>query len=111
MLVCYGDSSRDIRDATNDACKAIMSKLSGHCVKLVLPSLLAGLEDKSWRTKTGSVEVLGSMAYLAPKQLSLSLPTIIPRLCEVLADTHIKVQETSKQALHLFGKVIKVCHN
>ncbi|KAJ3329947.1 translational activator of GCN4 [Blyttiomyces sp. JEL0837] len=47
------------------------------------------------------------MAFLAPKQLSLSLPQIVPRLCEVLADTHIKVQETAKQALNHFGQVIK----
>ncbi|KAI8828909.1 armadillo-type protein [Chytriomyces cf. hyalinus JEL632] len=107
LLVCYGDSQREVRDATNDACKAIMSKLSGHCVKLVMPSLLNGLDDKTWRTKTGSIEVLGSMAALAPKQLSLSLPTIIPRLCEVLTDTHIKVQESAKQALNEFGSVIK----
>ncbi|KAJ3106530.1 translational activator of GCN4 [Phlyctochytrium planicorne] len=107
LLVCFGDSQREVREATNDACKAIMSKLSGHCVKLVMPSILRALEDKSWRTKTGAIEVMSSMAFLAPKQLSLSLPTIVPRLCEVLADTHMKVQETAKQALTVFGNVIK----
>ncbi|KAI9344272.1 armadillo-type protein [Obelidium mucronatum] len=85
LLVCYGDNQRE----------------------LVMPSILNGLEDKAWRTKTGSIEMLGAMAALAPKQLSLSLPTIIPRLCEVLADTHIKVQEAAKSALDAFGSVIK----
>jgi HEAT repeat protein len=107
LLACYGDGNKDVRAATTDACKTIMSKLSGHCVKLVMPSLLNGLEDKSWRAKTGSIEMLGSMASLAPKQLSISLPTIVPRLCEVLADSHIKVQETAKDALNQFGRVIK----
>ncbi|KAI9338101.1 armadillo-type protein [Zopfochytrium polystomum] len=107
LLVCYGDAQRSVREATQDACKAIMSKLSGHCVKLVLPSLLNGLNDKNWRTKTGSIEVMGSMAYLAPKQLSLSLPTIVPKIVEVLTDTHIKVHETAKNALNVFGKVIR----
>ncbi|KAJ3197163.1 translational activator of GCN4 [Irineochytrium annulatum] len=107
LLVCYGDTQKEVREATNDACKVIMSKLSGHCVKLVMPAILKALEDKSWRTKTGAIEVLGSMAFLAPKQLSLSLPTIVPRLCEVLADTHMKVHETAKQALRVFGNVIK----
>ncbi|KAJ3031271.1 translational activator of GCN4 [Rhizophlyctis rosea] len=107
LLVCFGDSSRDVRVATEDACRVIMSKLSAHCVKLVLPSLLNGLEDKNWRAKTGSIEVLASMAYLAPKQLSVSLPTVVPRLCDVLADSHAKVQEAAKQALTQFGGVIK----
>ncbi|KAI8842179.1 armadillo-type protein [Chytriomyces cf. hyalinus JEL632] len=100
LLVCYGDSQREVRDATNDACKAIVSKLSGHCVKLVMPSLLNGLDDKTWRTKTGSIEVLGSMAALAPKQLSLSLPTrsIIPPILRGLADETDAVRETAMKA-------------
>ena len=107
LLVCFGDANREVREATNDTCRTIMSKLSAYCVKLILPSILAGLDDRSWRTKTGSIEVLGSMAFLAPKQLSQSLPTVIPRLSEVLSDTHKNVQEAAKQALHQFGKVIK----
>ncbi|TPX42852.1 hypothetical protein SeLEV6574_g05373 [Synchytrium endobioticum] len=107
LLVCFGDASKDVRVATEDAARTIMSKLSAHAVKLVLPSLLNGLDDKQWRAKCGSIELLGSMAFLAPKQLSVSLPTIIPRLVEVLSDTHSKVQETAKTALTHFGSIIK----
>ena len=45
--------------ATQDAAKVIMSRISGHCVKLMLPTLLGGLEEKQWRTKKGSIELLG----------------------------------------------------
>ncbi|KAI8994402.1 armadillo-type protein [Gaertneriomyces semiglobifer] len=107
LLACYADSNREVREATQDACKVIMSKISGHCVKLVLPSLLNGLEDKNWRTKTGSIDVLSSFAYLAPKQLSMSLPIVVPRLVDVLADTHQKVQESARHALDTFGGVIQ----
>lgn len=107
LLVCFGDADACIRQATQDTCKVIMSKLSAHCVKLLLPSLIAGLSDRQWRTQTGSLEVIASMSYLAPKQLSVSLPTIIPHVCRSLSDSHKKVQTAAHQTLDRFGSVIK----
>ncbi|KAI8061541.1 armadillo-type protein [Gilbertella persicaria] len=106
LLVCSSDANIDVREASSDAARVIMSKISGHCVKLILPSILEGLEERQWRTKKASVELLGSMAYCAPKQLSVSLPNIIPRISEVLADTHSQVQAAANRSLQLFGEVI-----
>nr|CAG8471118.1 10487_t:CDS:10 [Entrophospora candida] len=106
LLTCFGDTRPDVREATSDTARIIMSKISGHCVKLILPSLLTGLEDRQWRTKKGSIELLGSMAFCAPKQLSISLPTIVPRLTEVLTDSHKNVQTAANEALLRFGEVI-----
>ncbi|KAI9492588.1 armadillo-type protein [Zychaea mexicana] len=106
LLVCFSDANMDVREAASDAARMIMSKISGHCVKLILPSILEGLEERQWRTKKASVELLGATAYCAPKQLSVSLPNIIPRITEVLADTHSQVQAAANRSLQLFGEVI-----
>jgi hypothetical protein len=72
LLTLFGDTNTDVREATQDASRVIMSRSSGHCVKLMLPTLLGGLAEKQWRTKKGSIELLGWVSSVHP-----SLPLIV----------------------------------
>ncbi|KAF8553713.1 ARM repeat-containing protein [Imleria badia] len=106
LLTAFGDGTADVREAAQDAARVIMGNMSGYGVKLILPSLLSGLDEKQWRSKKGSIELLGMMAYCSPRQLSLSLPIVIPRLTGVLTDTHAQVKVSANKSLKQFGEVI-----
>ena len=51
---------------------------------MVLPLVLVALDKNDWRTKVQSSQMLGQMAYCAPKVLATYLPQIIPYLPELL---------------------------
>ncbi len=102
LLQAFGDASGDVREAAGDAAKAIMGGLSPYGVKLILPGLLEGLEEKAWRTKKGSAELLGMMAY----SRSVQLEVVIPRITAVLGDSHAQVRTAANKSLKMFGDVI-----
>lgn len=107
LLSGFGDSSTDVREACLDAAKTCFASLSSYGVKQVLPTLLDGLDEQQWRSKKGACDSLGAMAYLAPQQLAISLPDIIPPLTDVLNDTHKEVRLSANRSLQRFGEVIE----
>uniref|UniRef100_A0A6G1S5U8 Translational activator GCN1 n=1 Tax=Aceria tosichella TaxID=561515 RepID=A0A6G1S5U8_9ACAR len=107
LLVCYSDPTTAVREATEETSRILMRYMSATGVRLTLPVLLKSIDQDAWRTKVGSVQLLASMANCAPKQLSLCLPTIVPKVIEVLSDSHMKVQEAASQALRQLCQAIR----
>ena len=107
ILQSLGDHSSAVRDATDVAARQIMKATTSYGVNQLIPVAISNLNSTAWRTKKGSVELLGSMAYLDPAQLSASLSEIVPQIVGVLNDSHKEVRGASDQALKRFGEVIR----
>ena len=107
LLRAFSDSSDYVRKAAGGTAHLIMSKLSTHGVKLVMPAILSAFDEPEWRTKQASIIMLGSMSNLAPKQLASSLPKIVPKLTEAFGDSHPKVKASAEQSLNEISKVIR----
>ncbi|KAI0564572.1 Armadillo-like helical domain containing protein [Gracilaria domingensis] len=107
LLSCMGDTVIEVRNACWAAAQASMAEISSQGVKMILPSLLTGLQERQWRTKAGSAEVLGAMAFCAPRQLAQCLPQVVPKLAEALADAHPKVVNAAESAVNRIAAVVR----
>ncbi|KAK7204005.1 armadillo-type protein [Myxozyma melibiosi] len=106
LLTSLGDASNEVREATSDAAKEIMKHTTSYGIKQLVPLTLDFFNQSQWRSKKGAVELLGTMAYLDPRQLSESLSDIIPEIVGALNDTHKEVRKAASQSLQRFGEVI-----
>lgn len=95
IMQSIADPKEPVRRAALQANRTIMSKLSNHAIKQVLPIFLQGLYNDNWRSKLASVEALGNTAFCAPRQIAGFLPQIVKGIREVLSDTHEKVHEAA----------------
>lgn len=107
LLKAFSDSNDHVRTAASNTSGIIMSKLSAHGVKLVMPAVLTAFNDPAWRTKQASIHMLGAMSHLAPKQLASALPKVVPQLTAAFSDTHTKVKASAQEALNEISTVVK----
>lgn len=49
LLACYGDSNQEVREATTDAARMIMSHLTGHGIKMVSSHMHRGTKPACGR--------------------------------------------------------------
>ena len=104
IIDCF--ANKDLQEQAALSTKVMISKLSAHGMKRILPQLTHGLEETKWRSKVGAIEALGKMAFCAPKQLSAALPNIVPQVIKAFSDTNPKVLEAANKAISDIGSVI-----
>lgn len=102
-----GDIEEDVRKETNAVIKQIMQEISEYGVKFIIPVLIKGSNDKNWRTQLNSLYSLGFVAHFRTKQLSTSLPLIVPQLTSMINDTNTDIKEAAVSSLSLIVSTIR----
>lgn len=109
LLAALGDVKPEVRRSADDAATVIMRNTTSYGVGQIVPLAIESLHEEmsGWRSKKAAVDLLGSMAYLDPSQLSSLLSEIVPEIVGVMNDTHREVRKAADSALKRFGEVIR----
>jgi hypothetical protein len=73
LLSCLGNRDAALVKAANDTTKELMSSLSTHGARLMLPILLEGLNAKAWKSKVDCVKVPFAPSF-APRRCHFCWP-------------------------------------
>lgn len=102
-----GDNKDEIRSFAKQIIDSFMQNMSEFGIKQIIPTLLKGCNDKNWKTKLNSILALGAVAYCGTKQLSQSLPVIVPKLTNTINDTNEDIKQAAVKSLSLILSTIK----
>ncbi|CAE8597346.1 unnamed protein product [Polarella glacialis] len=82
----------------------------GHGIAyMVMPLLLAGMEDKKWKIKAGCIECLVpclKQMVTTPAQLAECLPMIVPRLAECALEVRAEIRTATALVLREIGFLV-----
>jgi len=67
VLDGYADKVAPVREAADEASKAIMALPSRYAVKLLLPVLFDSIENGRWQSQCGSLQLLAGLSKSSPK--------------------------------------------
>jgi hypothetical protein len=107
LLAFLGDHVEAIRSAARRVLDRTMREVSEFGIKNLIPSLMRGAQDKNWRTKLSCIHALGAVSYCGTKQLSTSLPVIVPQLTATINDTNEEVRNAAVASLSLILSTIR----
>lgn len=100
MLGGAGSASPPVRAAGEAAVEAVMSSMSAHAVRQVLPFLFrAAASGQAVQTRILALKCIGALAQHAPRQLSFAMPEVVPHLTLSMGDAKKEVKLAALEAL------------
>eukprot|EP00928_Gymnodinium_smaydae_P053482 TRINITY_DN3745_c0_g2_i1.p1 TRINITY_DN3745_c0_g2~~TRINITY_DN3745_c0_g2_i1.p1 ORF type:complete len:1423 (+),score=377.56 TRINITY_DN3745_c0_g2_i1:40-4308(+) len=110
-LIPLFDNSKLSAPSTKAACAIVSSmRPKGHGItELVLPMVVAGMDDKKWKIKAGCIEMLlPCLKQLeeTPAQLAEALPLIVPKLAEAALEVRAEIRNATGAMLREIGSLV-----
>lgn len=100
LLNLLSDKIGSVRAAAEAAGRTLCSSICPFAAKQLTPALFTGMSDrKNWKTAEGSLILLSAVAQSAPRQLSLCLPEIVPKVSEAMGDSKEQVKKAAFTAM------------
>jgi elongation factor 3 len=101
VLKLYGDKEKSVREAAEIAGPMIVSSIPPYAVKVVVPALLACMDNSSKSaTVVGALILLKDIAEKSPEMVTQCLPEIVPVVSNSMTDIVDAVKNQATETMH-----------
>jgi elongation factor 3 len=102
-----GHQNKGVVSSATDAALAICTNVNPFAMKSLLPVIFSKLPvEKKWQVRELALKCLASFGATAPKQLSYSLPVLVPEITACMWDTKKQIKTAATEAMREALKVI-----
>eukprot|EP00854_Cymbomonas_tetramitiformis_P013308 gene13308-15726_t len=91
VISCLGDGRVTVAPTAKGVLTTLFARMNPEGMRVMMPFVLAGLEDRQFKTKEAMLELMQPISATFPIQVGATMPELFPILMECLADTHPKV--------------------
>jgi len=98
-LAALGDKAAPVREAADKATKALTALLCPHGIEAVLPAIFEGMVAQKWQTNEGACRMMATLAEVAPRQVAVALPSIVPPVMDALGNARQQVKDAAVAAM------------
>ena len=107
LLNLFGDSSEEVRNASDRASQSIVKNLTKACGERVLPYALSNVEnDDNWRIQHASILLVSSVIKGGTKNIQKFIPNIVSALNKSMRSANSQVKNASHEAIELLRNLI-----
>ncbi|ODV88854.1 hypothetical protein CANCADRAFT_57940 [Tortispora caseinolytica NRRL Y-17796] len=95
------DKDADVRTAAEETVVALARAINPNAVKYILPDILAFISPTAkWQVKVLALKAIDNLVDVAPGQIALRMPELIPIISEAMWDTKPEAKKAATETMH-----------
>eukprot|EP01064_Diplonema_japonicum_P010335 TRINITY_DN175_c1_g1_i1.p1 TRINITY_DN175_c1_g1~~TRINITY_DN175_c1_g1_i1.p1 ORF type:complete len:1076 (+),score=429.81 TRINITY_DN175_c1_g1_i1:82-3228(+) len=104
-----GDKAKTVAKAAHDAAMQFVGRAASNPAVAcsTMAEMMHCLDSTKFQVKVAGLESIGRFARDCPGAVSVSMPELVPAVCDLLHDTKVQVSEEAEQTLKAITDVVK----
>jgi len=100
VLAAVGDKMTSVKKQAEEVSVAIVQAINPNAIKTILPAISNSITSaQKWQEKAAALKLVEILVQIAPSQLAIRLPEVIPTISGAMWDTKPEIKKTARATM------------